>query len=260
MTESIIKNGSHTCEDEYGDYTLYTSGYSYDTSQDQLIDLYKKYGTLIAVMKQTKQDGSFNGVAFIKYENRKQAQSAINDLNNTVFRGKKIHVRFVDSKYEKARKKRMSNRDDYYDDRRRDRSPLYDRRRESSPYYDRRERDIDYYERGRDISPPRMRRREPSPYLDRIERNPDYYDRSRPPPLYERDPYSNYQGREPTYYDGRDDYDRRRLPPPPPQHDPYYDDRRSSQYIDPRDSRQSYVEDKRSNARPPYRDPSDPYR
>ena len=83
--------------DDKGDFTLYTSGYPYDTTRAEIEELFQKYGKIQAVMMQLK-NGAFNGVAFIKFFTRDQAERAIDGENCNVFRGKVLKVRIVNQK------------------------------------------------------------------------------------------------------------------------------------------------------------------
>ena len=168
------------CLDSIGDYTVYCTNMPTTATMEEFQNLFSKYGKVIAICPY-KPHGTFQGVIFLKYENREQAEKAIAGLNGISFKNKAIVLRFVDQ--ERAKRK-MERR----------------QREKSGSYYDR--YDDYYYDR----------------YDDRYQYDYPPYPRDDyppPPPRYDRDPYGS---RYPDYPPPRryDDY-----PPPPTMYDDY---------------------------------------
>ena len=183
----------YRCTDSQGDYTVYCTNMPVTVTMDELNELFSKFGKLIAILPY-KPSGKFNGVIFVKYENREMAKSCIQALNNTNYKNKLIALRYVNQK---------KKRDDKDDRRRHPRDPpprdsIDDRfdRRPPPP-------DYDMYDDYPPLPPPPR-------YIDRG------FDPVLEPPIYPRG-----LGRR-LEYDDRGRYDD--FPPPPPYPISRYDD------------------------------------
>lgn len=192
--------------------TLYVSNIPYDEREQEISDLFAKYGEVLKIIMQMRRD-RFNGTAFVVMKSKEDAENAVKELNGTIHRDNKIIVEWskkpYNPDYQHGRPRYDYDRpprDSYRRDDRRDRRPP------PPPMYDGRRRDSDDYDRDR----PRYSR-----YNDRDRE--DRYDRDRED-RYDRDRRSYDHDHERSRY-GDSDYDsyRRRR---------YDDDRDSRRYED----------------------------
>ena len=121
MSIKMSDKKDHRCTDEQGDYTVYCTNMPITVTMDELKTLFSKYGKLIDILPY-KPDGKFNGVVFVKYENREQATKCINSLDNASFHNKLLVLRFVrqrGKRHDEGRDRRPPPppppRDDRYD-------------------------------------------------------------------------------------------------------------------------------------------------
>jgi RNA recognition motif-containing protein len=72
---------------------LYVGNINYDTTEDKLRDEFSKVGTVESVSIITdRMTGRSKGFAFIEMETEKDAQAAIEQMNNKVVEGRTITV------------------------------------------------------------------------------------------------------------------------------------------------------------------------
>ena len=83
---------------------LFVGGLPYSTTSSQLEDIFSKIGKVISceVIKD-RDTGQSKGFGFIEMENEKEADEAINKLNDTELEGKKIVVNVAKPRAERPR-------------------------------------------------------------------------------------------------------------------------------------------------------------
>lgn len=217
--------------------TLYVANLPYEERESEISELFAKYGEVLHVSPQTRRDrsNSFNGTAFVVMQNKDEAEVAVRELHDSVYKNNKIRVEWGRTNYNpEYSRSRSTYRSPYppsrssgppppmYPERRRDwDDDRYSRSRYSGPRY----RDDDRYDRRYDDDSRRDSRRERSPpryedsdhesrYVERRRRYDDY-DRDR---SYEHDSRRYSDRRESRYDDSdrpryreyvrHDDYDR----------------------------------------------------
>ena len=78
--------------------TVFVGNLPYDTSEQQLIELFSSVGPVNKLRMMTdKETGKPKGYGFIEYHDHLTAMSAIRNLNGTEYRGRAIKVDYSDS-------------------------------------------------------------------------------------------------------------------------------------------------------------------
>ena len=73
---------------------IFVTKLNYDTSEDSLRELFEKYGEVSsAKIIMDKYSGRSKGYGFVEMDDDSEAQSAIDDLNETEFDGREIIVK-----------------------------------------------------------------------------------------------------------------------------------------------------------------------
>jgi len=97
---------------------LYVKNIDPDASQDELVELFKRYGTVTSAVIQIDDEGRSKGFGFVNFETHDQAQAAVEGLHDIELRGKKLFVSRAQKKaeredelrktYEAAKQEKMS--------------------------------------------------------------------------------------------------------------------------------------------------------
>ena len=83
---------------------LFVGGLPYSIASSQLEEMFSKFGTVVSVSVITDRDtGRSKGFAFVEMENDKEADEAIEKLNETELEGKKIVVNVARPREERPR-------------------------------------------------------------------------------------------------------------------------------------------------------------
>jgi len=79
-----------------GDISVYVGSLSYHASDDDLRDQFEKYGTITNVkVVLDRETGKSRGFGFVHFDNKADAQSAIDALNGTDIKGRDITCSFA---------------------------------------------------------------------------------------------------------------------------------------------------------------------
>lgn len=73
-------------------YQVYVGGLRYSASEDQVRDLFSKYGRVVSVIIPISKTGNAKGCAFVAFATESDQKTAIQALNETEFMGRKIFV------------------------------------------------------------------------------------------------------------------------------------------------------------------------
>ena len=89
-----------------------------DVSQDELVEVFKRYGMVTSAVIQIDEEGRSKGFGFVNFESHEQAQAAVDGLHDTDLKGKKLFVSRAQKKaeredelrktYEAAKQEKMS--------------------------------------------------------------------------------------------------------------------------------------------------------
>ena len=83
---------------------IYVSNLNYNTTRENLHELFVKYGKVIYTNLIVDRDtGWSRGFGFVEMSDNKEALNAISELNETEFEGKTINVNIARDKYGKKR-------------------------------------------------------------------------------------------------------------------------------------------------------------
>lgn len=81
---------------------IFISDLSYETSAEELEQLFSLCGKVQAVNLVTDADGKFKGIAFVRMSNAKETRDAVNTLDGTYFADRYIKVSEARSKEERT--------------------------------------------------------------------------------------------------------------------------------------------------------------
>jgi polyadenylate-binding protein len=97
---------------------LYVKNIDPDVSQDELIEVFNRYGSVTSAVIQIDEEGRSKGFGFVNFESHEQAQAAVDGLHDTDLKGKKLFVSRAQKKaeredelrktYEAAKQEKMS--------------------------------------------------------------------------------------------------------------------------------------------------------
>ena len=97
---------------------LYVKNIDSDVSQDELVEVFKRYGMVTSAVIQIDEEGRSKGFGFVNFESHEQAQAAVDGLHDTDLKGKKLFVSRAQKKaeredelrktYEAAKQEKMS--------------------------------------------------------------------------------------------------------------------------------------------------------
>jgi RNA recognition motif-containing protein len=135
-------------------YTLYVTNISFDLTEEVFRRRFSSYGPITSVYIPTL-NGRSKGFGFVEFEQRADAQRAMEELNDQLWDNRKLSIQFSHSQGARLHGDHVRrDRYDRYDDRdRRDRYDRYDNRDRRDRYDDRDRRsrdDRDRRSRGRD--------------------------------------------------------------------------------------------------------------
>ena len=84
---------------------LFVGGLPYSINSSQLEEMFSKFGTVVSANVITDRDtGQSKGFGFVDMENDKEADEAIEKLNDTDLEGKKIAVNVARPREERPRR------------------------------------------------------------------------------------------------------------------------------------------------------------
>jgi len=85
---------------------IYVGNLSYDTTENDLRDLFGEHGTVTRVNIITdKMSGKSKGFAFVEMENDSDGQNAINELNGADMQGRNLKVNLARPREERPARK-----------------------------------------------------------------------------------------------------------------------------------------------------------
>jgi len=97
---------------------LYVKNIDTEVSQDELVEVFERYGTVTSAVVQLDEEGRSKGFGFVNFESHEQAQAAVEGLHDTDLKGKKLFVSRAQKKaeredelrktYEAAKQEKMS--------------------------------------------------------------------------------------------------------------------------------------------------------
>lgn len=73
-------------------YQVFVAGLRYSASEDEVRDLFSKYGRVVSVIIPITKSGNSKGSAFVAFATESDQKTAIQALNETEFMGRKIFV------------------------------------------------------------------------------------------------------------------------------------------------------------------------
>ena len=85
---------------------LYVKNIDPDVSQDELIEVFKRYGKVTSAVIQIDEEGRRKGFGFVNFESHEQAQAAVDGLHDTDLKGMKLFVSRAQKKAERMRELR----------------------------------------------------------------------------------------------------------------------------------------------------------
>ncbi len=71
---------------------LYVKNIDPDVTQDELVEAFKRFGTVTSAVIQLDDEGRSKGFGFVNFEIHDQAQAAVDGLHDTELKGKKLFV------------------------------------------------------------------------------------------------------------------------------------------------------------------------
>ncbi len=77
---------------------LFVKNLSKDTTPKDLYDIFIKYGNIISIKLKEKENNECLGYGYVNFEKYEDAQKAIEELNNSEYKGKTILVSTFSSK------------------------------------------------------------------------------------------------------------------------------------------------------------------
>jgi RNA recognition motif-containing protein len=73
---------------------IFIGGLNYSTTEKLLLDALEKFGKVVSIRIVTDKDsGTSKGFGFATYESHESATKAIEELNNSIFDGRRIGVK-----------------------------------------------------------------------------------------------------------------------------------------------------------------------
>ncbi|KAG6814387.1 Protein phosphatase PP2A regulatory subunit B [Tricholoma furcatifolium] len=87
---------------------LYVKNLDVEVTQEEFENLFAKYGAVTSAVITVGDDGKSKGFGFVNFENHDDAQKAVDELNDSDFRGKKLFVSRAQKKSEREEELRKS--------------------------------------------------------------------------------------------------------------------------------------------------------
>jgi len=70
---------------------------SFDTSEEELREIFSEFGTVISVKLMTNSEGRSRGFGFVEMAENNEGNAAIRSLNGDEFAGRKLRVNEIDA-------------------------------------------------------------------------------------------------------------------------------------------------------------------
>ncbi|CCF56548.1 hypothetical protein KAFR_0B02500 [Kazachstania africana CBS 2517] len=80
---------------------VYVKNVPLDTTEEEFKELFEKPGKTSSIVLEKGEDGKLKGFGFVNYENHEDALKAVEELNNTEFKGQELYVGRAQKKYER---------------------------------------------------------------------------------------------------------------------------------------------------------------
>ncbi|PWN48161.1 putative PAB1-mRNA polyadenylate-binding protein [Violaceomyces palustris] len=87
---------------------VYCKNVDSEVTQEQFEELFSKFGKVTSCVLSVDEDGKSRGFGFINYENHDEAQTAVDELNESEFHGQKLFVARAQKKTEREEELRRS--------------------------------------------------------------------------------------------------------------------------------------------------------
>lgn len=99
---------------------LFVKGLNYKTTEEELRELFSKYGKVVTVIIPIMRSGKKSGNAIVGFSKQSEAENAKKEMHKADFMGRYLEISdFMEKPPGETRPRRREN--DYYDDRDRDR-------------------------------------------------------------------------------------------------------------------------------------------
>ncbi|KLO14704.1 polyadenylate binding protein [Schizopora paradoxa] len=87
---------------------LYVKNVDAEVTEDEFMEMFSKYGTVTSAVIQRDEEGKSKGFGFVNFEDHEAAQAAVEGLQDTEIKGKKIFVTRAQKKAEREEELRKS--------------------------------------------------------------------------------------------------------------------------------------------------------
>ncbi|KAG6851023.1 Protein phosphatase PP2A regulatory subunit B [Arthromyces matolae] len=87
---------------------LFVKNVDEEVTQEEFENLFSKYGTITSAVLSVDEEGKGKGFGFVNFENHEEAQKAVEELNDSDFKGKKLFVARAQKKAERQEELRKS--------------------------------------------------------------------------------------------------------------------------------------------------------
>lgn len=87
---------------------IYVKNIDLEVTQEEFIELFRKYGNVTSAVIQTDEEGKSKGFGFVNFESHEQAQKAVDALHDYELNGKKLFVARAQKKAEREEELRKS--------------------------------------------------------------------------------------------------------------------------------------------------------